>query len=80
MYYVRSICLTGSEINVILQSSREQGGITFTPIVLKKSYEIFGLSVVLESIGTDAVSLCRIFFIGNNSEIVAITGAVRSAI
>ena len=53
--------------NVILLSSREQGGITFTPIVLKKSYEIFGLSVVLESIDTDAVPSCLIFFIGEQS-------------
>jgi hypothetical protein len=78
--YILSVYPTDSEINIILFSSREQAGITFTPIVFKQSYEIFGLNVVLESIGTDAVRSCRILFIGNDNEIVAITGAVRSAI
>ena len=47
---------------------------------LEKSYEIFGLNVVLESIGTEAVWSCHIFFIGSDSEIVAITEGTRSAI
>ena len=71
---------TGSVINVILLSSSQQRGITFTPMVLNKSYEIFGLSLALESIATGAVWSCHILFIGNNSEIVAVTRPVRSAI
>lgn len=77
---VLSVYPAGSVINVTLLSSRQQESITFTPIVLKKLYEIFGLNVVLESIGAEAVWSCHIFFVGSNSEIVAITGGTRSAI
>ena len=74
------LCPTENVINVTLLSISQQGDFVFTPLVLSSSYEIFGLSAVLESVGGTAGALwsCSIFLIGNNNEIVAITRPVRS--
>ena len=72
---------TENTVSITLLSPRQQGGITFTPVVLNSSYEIFGLSATLESVGDTAQDLwsCSIFLISNN-EIVAITRPVRLAV
>ena len=69
---------TENTVSITLLSPRQQGGITFTPVVLNSSYEIFGLSATLENVGDTARDLwsCSIFLISNN-EIVAITRPVR---
>ena len=69
----------GSVVNVSLLSSNRQDGITFTPLVLSSSYEVFGLSAVLESVDDTAGDLwsCSIFLVGDNNEIVAISRPVR---
>ena len=68
--------------HITLLSSSQQGGFIFTPVVLNNSYEIFGLSAVLESVGGTVEDLwwCSIFLIGSNNEIVATTRPVRSAV
>ena len=75
------VLYTGNIVNVTLSSSSQRDGITFTPVVLSSSYEIFGLSAVLESVGGTAGALwsCSILLIGNNNEIIAITRPVRLA-
>lgn len=76
------VCPTETVVNITLLSSSQQESFTFTPVVLSNSYEIFGLSAELESIGDTAGDLwsCSIFLIGPNNETVAITRPVRSAI
>ena len=65
---------TENTVSITLLSPRQQGGITFTPVVLNSPYEIFGLSATLDSVGDTAQDLwsCSIFLIGHNNETVAI--------